>query len=75
MSSLDFGFPLLLGLALVGLALTAFWIWMLVDCATKEPSTGNEKIVWILVIALTGWIGALIYFLVRRPQRMRQVGA
>jgi hypothetical protein len=51
-----------------------FWIWMLVDCATKEPSEGNEKIVWILVIVFTHWIGALIYLLVRRPERIRLHG-
>jgi len=51
-----------------------FWIWMLVDCATKEPSQGNDKIVWILVIILTAWIGALIYFLIRRPERIRENG-
>jgi hypothetical protein len=51
-----------------------FWIWMLVDCATKEPSESNDKIVWILVILFTHWVGALIYFLVRRPERMRQHG-
>ena len=51
-----------------------FWIWMLVDCATKEPSECNEKIVWILVIVFTHWIGALIYLLVRRPERIRLHG-
>jgi hypothetical protein len=53
---------------------TLFWIWMLVDCATKEPDQGNEKIVWILVILFTHWIGASIYFLVRRPERIRDTG-
>ena len=53
---------------------TLYWIWMLVDCATKEPSQGNDKIVWILVIALTHWLGALIYFLIRRPQRKQLLG-
>ncbi len=61
-------------MGIIGLLLTVFWIWMLVDCATKEPSQGNDKIVWILVIALTHWIGALIDFLVRRPQRKRECG-
>jgi hypothetical protein len=42
---------------------------MLVDCATKEPNQGNDKIVWILIIIFTGIIGALVYFLVRRPQK------
>ena len=50
------------------------WIWMLIDCATKEPSEGNDKLVWILIIALTGLIGALLYLIVRRPQRISQYG-
>jgi len=59
----------------VVLLAVAFWIWMLVDCATKESSQGNDKIIWILVIIFTHWLGALIYFLVRRPERKRQLGA
>jgi hypothetical protein len=54
--------------------LMVFWIWMLVDCATKEPSEGNDKIIWILVIIFTHWLGALIYYLVRRPERKRLFG-
>ena len=67
-------FLIFIPFALLALALTVFWIWMIVDCATKESSAGNEKIVWILVIIFTHWIGALIYFLVRRPQRKRECG-
>jgi len=52
----------------------AFWIWSIVDCATKEPSEGNDKLIWILIIVLTGWIGSLIYLLVRRPQRIKEYG-
>ena len=68
-------FLIFIPLGLLVLALMAFWIWMLVDCATKEPSAGNEKIIWILVIIFTHWLGALIYFLVRRPQRKKEFGA
>ena len=70
-------FPLLLLIFILPVALLAiaFWIWMLVDCATKEPSAGNDKIIWILVIIFTHWLGALIYFLVRRPERKRLFGA
>lgn len=65
---------LMLGfLSLAGLA-GIFWIWMLIDCATKEPDEGNDKIVWILILIFTHVVGALIYFLVRRPQRLRDVG-
>jgi hypothetical protein len=69
--------PLLLILCILPIALAsfAFWIWMLVDCATKEPSAGNDKVIWILVIIFTHWIGALIYYLVRRPERKKLFGA
>jgi hypothetical protein len=59
---------------LIGLSFLALWIWALIDCATKEPAEGNDKIVWILVIVLASWIGALIYILVRRPARIREYG-
>ncbi len=58
-------------LAVAGLV---FWIWMIVDCATNEPSEGNDKIVWILIIVLTQIIGALIYYFVRRPKRIAEFG-
>jgi len=57
-----------------GVCGTVLWIWMIIDCATKEPSAGNEKLIWILIIVLTHWIGALIYLLVRRPARIQQFG-
>ncbi len=59
----------------VGVIGTIFWIWMLVDCATKEPSTSNDKIVWVVIIALTHLLGAAIYFFVRRPRRILEVGS
>ncbi len=58
----------------IGIAGTILWIWMIIDCATKEPSEGNEKLVWILIIVLTHWVGALIYLLVRRPKRIQELG-
>lgn len=65
---------IIIPMVLIGLALMAFWIWMLIDCATKESSQGNDKLIWILIIVFTHWIGALIYFLVRRPERKKQLG-
>jgi hypothetical protein len=49
------------------------WLWMLIECATKEPS-GNDKIVWILIILLGGGVGALVYLIVRRPKRIAETG-
>jgi hypothetical protein len=64
-------FPFLL---VVGVAGTGLWVWMLVDCATKEADTGNNKLAWVLVIALTHVLGAAIYFFVRRPRRIAELG-
>ena len=57
------------GLGVLG---TIFWVWMLVDCATKEPDEGNSKVVWILIIVFTHLVGAAIYFFVRRLQRVAE---
>ena len=66
------GVVLLLALiALMAVGFFAFWVWMLVDCAqAPEPDhDSNHRLVWILILVFTGWIGALLYFfLVRRPR-------
>ena len=49
---------------------TVFWVLALVDAASNEPSQGNDKIVWVLIIIFTNIIGAFLYFAVRRPRRL-----
>ena len=58
----------------IGLLGTIFWIWMLIDCAINEPSEGNDKIIWILIIVFTSFLGAILYFLIRRPRRKAEFG-
>lgn len=72
--SVGLGEIFLLLVAAVGIAASVFWFVMIIDCATKEPGEGNDKLTWILIIVLTHWIGALIYYFVRRPQRIAQFG-
>lgn len=48
------------------LAAIAFWIWMLVDCVRNRRLSDNERIIWVIVICLTHWLGALIYLLAGR---------
>jgi hypothetical protein len=46
---------------------TIFWILMLVDCVQRKEKDfpeGQTQLTWVLVIALTGIIGALIYYLI-----------
>lgn len=57
------------------LAATIFWIYMIIECATKESSAGSEKLIWILIIIFTHLIGALLYYVVRRPRRIAELGA
>jgi glycopeptide antibiotics resistance protein len=47
---------------LFSLVLLAFWVWMLIDCVQRIFRDSNEKIIWIIVIVLGSWIGALVYF-------------
>ena len=51
-----------------------FWLWALIDCLMKEPNTGNDKIVWLLVLLFLTVLGAIIYVAVRRPLRIRELG-
>lgn len=57
---------------LVVLALVALWVWALVD-AIRVPDDAHyragTKLIWVLVIALTGFVGAAVYLAVGRPAR------
>lgn len=45
------------------------WILMLIDCVKRDFPNKDDKMIWVLVIALTSWIGALIYyFVVKRKE-------
>ena len=53
----------------IGLLSAIIWVVTLADCATGEPSEGNDKVVWVLIILFTNLIGAALYLIVRRPRR------
>lgn len=59
---------------LFSLAFTAFWIWMIVDCALHEPREGNERLIWVIITVFVPYIGALVYYFIRRPERIRALG-
>jgi hypothetical protein len=48
------------------------WIWALVDCLQVPDDslyrTGN-KLIWVLVIVLAHFIGAIIYLTIGRPEQ------
>lgn len=49
---------------ILGIALFVFWIWMIVDAAQRKFKNAVEKVIWLVVIVLGGWIGALVYLIV-----------
>ena len=50
------------------------WLWPLIDCIKNEPSGGNEKILWILIIIFLNFLGGILYLLIRRGERIRVYG-
>ena len=62
---------ILLVCVVVGLALLAFWLWMLIHALTNGGLNGSEKVAWVLVILFVQLIGAIIYFFVAKPKARR----
>lgn len=54
-------FLILLAIA-AAIFLFVFWIRMIIDCVKRNFRGENEKVVWILVIALLGVLGAAVYY-------------
>lgn len=46
---------------LIALIAQVFVLWMLVDCATNRSILGTDKIVWVLLIIFTNFLGAVLY--------------
>jgi Na+/pantothenate symporter len=66
---------IMLLVVVIGILGTIFWIWMLVDCLTKESNQGNGKVARAVVVAVTYLIGPAIYSFVRQPKRMAEADA
>ncbi len=49
------------------------WIMMLIDVINRKFPNDSDRTTWILVVCLTGWIGASIYyFTIKRPEDLKQ---
>ena len=55
--------PILL-VIFVGLAITAAWIYTLIDIIQRDFDGENEQLLWVLVILFAGIIGSIIYYFV-----------
>jgi hypothetical protein len=53
------------------LATFVFWVWSLVDAIrVREESAfrAGSRVVWVVVIAVTGFLGSIVYVAVGRPR-------
>ena len=69
----NLGIPELLILFVAG-AGSLFWIWMIIEAVTREPAGSQDRLLWTIVVVFTHFVGALIYFFVRRPVRRAAYG-
>ena len=47
---------------IAGLVALVFWIIMIIDVVQRKFPTDNDRLMWILIVVLTGIIGAGIYY-------------
>jgi hypothetical protein len=59
--------------AVLGIVMFAVWLTALVDLIRSDSKTDKAKLVWLLVILITGIIGALLYFALGRDGRVTEV--
>jgi len=74
---LTFGWMMMVFWALalvVSLGGTVLWVWMLVEVLIRESDENSNRLIWALVIIFTHWLGALIYIIVRRRERVKRLG-
>ncbi len=62
-------FVMMLFFFLFMMFLLAFWVWMIVDVARNEKD--NDLAIWILVVILLGFIGAIVYYFARKRPRTK----
>jgi hypothetical protein len=65
--------PLFLVVGLLTIAGLVLWIWALVDCVQVPDDSmyqSGNKLIWVLIIVFTNWIGAILYLLIGRPKRV-----
>lgn len=78
MDTLGLGFGLLFFtlIMVVSIGGLALWVVALIECCRTPDHVyrmaGSEKTTWVLVVALAGWIGALIYWFTVR-NRLRDI--
>uniref|UniRef100_A0A7C3ELS0 Cardiolipin synthase N-terminal domain-containing protein n=1 Tax=candidate division WOR-3 bacterium TaxID=2052148 RepID=A0A7C3ELS0_UNCW3 len=59
---------------LISISLFVFWGWTLIDILTKETDEKGQRVLWAIAVLLTYVIGAVLYHVVRRTERIKTLG-
>jgi len=59
--------------ALVGILVLIFLILMIIDCIRRKFKNEGEKIIWIVIMVLTTWVGAIVYYIAVRTLNPRGI--
>ena len=63
------GLVCMLVMFVFGIAAFAIWLWALIDAIRNPSLDGNMKLIWVLVIVITGILGAILYLILGRGKR------
>mgnify|MGYP001571434010 CR=1 FL=1 len=54
---------------ILGVALVFFWLWMFVDCLSRNFKKEMDKLVWIIVLLYLNILGAFLYYFLVKAKR------
>lgn len=52
-------------LAIVGFV---FWIWALIDVIRRQFTNPSDKTLWIILVVILGYLGAILYLIIGRKK-------
>jgi Phospholipase_D-nuclease N-terminal len=67
------GAALMVVFLLFGIAGTVLWIWAIVDVVRVTDESmfkAGNRLIWVLIVVLAGFVGALVYLFVGRPAKV-----
>jgi uncharacterized RDD family membrane protein YckC len=56
----------------LGIIPFVLWLWALIDILRNE-FTGDNKIIWLLVVILVPFVGFILYFFIGRDQKVKAI--
>jgi hypothetical protein len=69
MNLLSPGFSII-AIILPVLVLFILWLWTLIDALRSTFKSDTEKLMWVMLIVFLSIIGAILYILIGRNQRL-----